>query len=162
MTRGIRKRGARLAIPLILLASAMSGACSKASNVTVVDDELLADETLVSAWPAYGGTHYERRFSPLTDVNADNVERAEVTGTSTCPRDVGLVSTPLVVDGVLYFVGDHERGARRGRRHRRTALGVRPEARRCTSPQTPGRHSCTAAASRSTATRSSRRRWTAG
>lgn len=38
-----------------------------------VDDSVLADEGLTSAWPAYGGTHYERRFSPLADINAENV-----------------------------------------------------------------------------------------
>jgi quinohemoprotein ethanol dehydrogenase len=70
-----------------------------------VDDSVLADEALVSAWPAYGGTHFERRYSPLTDIDVDNVGRLGVRWYLDLPRDVGLVSTPLVVDGVIYFTG---------------------------------------------------------
>jgi quinohemoprotein ethanol dehydrogenase len=70
-----------------------------------VDDTVLADESLTSAWPAYGGTHYERRFSPLADINVENVGELGVDWYLDLPRDVGLVSTPLVIDGVLYFSG---------------------------------------------------------
>ena len=71
----------------------------------VVDDSVLADESLTSAWPAYGGTHYERRFSPLTDINVENVDTLKVDWYLDLPRDVGLVSTPLVINGVMYFSG---------------------------------------------------------
>jgi len=70
-----------------------------------VDDAYLSDEGRVSGWAAYGGTHFERRFSPLTDVNAENVGGLRVHWYLDLPRDVGLVSTPLVIDGVMYFSG---------------------------------------------------------
>ena len=122
MIRKSRQRGALGAATLILAAAALAVACSKsttrpdaaqppveaaqqANGRTVVDDTVLADETNVSNWAAYGGTHYERRFSPLKDINAGNVSALKPAWYLDLPRDVGLVSTPLVVDGVLYHVG---------------------------------------------------------
>lgn len=70
-----------------------------------MDDQAIADEEQVSDWLAYGRTHNERRFSPLTDVNTANVADLKVDWYVDLPNDVGLVSTPLVVNGVLYFVG---------------------------------------------------------
>ena len=80
-------------------------ACSQPNTPPVVDDRAIADEEQVSDWLAYGRTHSERRFSPLTDIDTDNVSELKVDWYLDLPGDVGLVSTPLVVDGVLYFVG---------------------------------------------------------
>ena len=71
----------------------------------VIDDSAIADESRVADWLAYGGTHYERRFSPLSDINVANVANLKADWHLDLPRDVGLVSTPLVVDGVMYFTG---------------------------------------------------------
>jgi quinohemoprotein ethanol dehydrogenase len=76
-----------------------------ATSTLAVDDAHLSDESRVSEWPAYGGTHYERRYSPLIDVNVSNVDTLKVDWYLDLPGDVGLVSTPLVVDGVMYFTG---------------------------------------------------------
>ncbi len=71
----------------------------------VVNDKAIADETRVSDWLAYGGTHYERRYSLLQDIDTANVAGLAPDWYLDLPRDVGLVSTPLVVDGVMYFTG---------------------------------------------------------
>ena len=68
-------------------------------------DQAMADESRTADWLAYGRTHNERRFSPLTDVNAANVSGLRPDWYIDLPNDVGLVSTPLVVEGVLYFTG---------------------------------------------------------
>ena len=68
-------------------------------------DEAMADESNTSEWLAYGRTHSETRFSPLKDINAENVSQLKVDWFMDLPNDIGLVSTPLVVDGVLYFTG---------------------------------------------------------
>jgi quinohemoprotein ethanol dehydrogenase len=81
------------------------GACTPSDEPLVVDDEALADEAQVENWLAYGRTHSERRFSPLTDINDANVSDLRVDWYVDLPNDVGLVSTPLVVEGVLYFIG---------------------------------------------------------
>lgn len=99
----------RVVFGLTVLAG-LVGACSQlgvaGGDELAIDDVILSDESLVDQWAAYGGTHYERRFSPLADINAENVEQLAVDWYIDLPNDVGLVSTPLVVDGVLYFTGN--------------------------------------------------------
>jgi quinohemoprotein ethanol dehydrogenase len=116
----------RLAVFVTLSAALLGFACSKqepppvadtqppadsastGDSATVplaVDDAWLADESRVDGWAAYGGTHFERRFSPLTDIDVENVGGLRADWYLDLPRDVGLVSTPLVVDGVMYFTG---------------------------------------------------------
>ena len=85
--------------------TASSAAGTSSDNALAVGDAAIADESRVADWLAYGGTHYERRFSPLTDVDVATVEGLKVDWFLDLPRDVGLVSTPLVVDGVMYFTG---------------------------------------------------------
>ncbi|HXE10824.1 MAG TPA: acido-empty-quinoprotein group A [Bryobacteraceae bacterium] len=66
------------------------------------------------SWPTYNGDYSGRRFSPLTQVNAENVKslglawvyRANTGDTN--PFGVTIKATPLVVNGILYFtVPDH-------------------------------------------------------
>jgi len=79
--------------------------CEKKVSYNEIDDEAIADESRTEDWLAYGRTHSERRFSPLKDINDDNVEGLKVDWFLDLPNDIGLVSTPLVVDGILYFTG---------------------------------------------------------
>ena len=71
----------------------------------IVDDASMSNEASGDNWLAYGRTYSEQRFSPLTQINDTNIGRLGPSGSSSCPSDRGLVSTPLVVNGVLYFVG---------------------------------------------------------
>ena len=80
-------------------------ACGKEADVVVYDDAALADEAQRSNWLAYGRTHNEQRFSPSDQINTGNVAKLKVDWFLDLPQDVGLVSTPLVVDGTLYFTG---------------------------------------------------------
>lgn len=73
------------------------------------EDDLIADETNTAEWLAYGRTHSEQRFSPLKDIDTISVSRLGVDWYIDLPNDVALVSTPLVVDGVLYFTGTMNR-----------------------------------------------------
>lgn len=91
-----------LLIPFLILILAGSLAIG---GVKAIDDRAIADQSRTSEWLAYGGTHYEQRFSPLTDINESNVDDIRVDWFLDLPTDVGLVSTPLVVDGILYFTG---------------------------------------------------------
>ncbi len=66
-------------------------------------------------WPTYNGDYTGRRFSPLTEINASNIESLQVAWTYRANvgrmRGVGeakIKSTPLAVNGVLYFTApDH-------------------------------------------------------
>ena len=71
----------------------------------VVDDAALSNETDGSHWLAYGRTYSEQRFSPLTQISDATVNRLRPDWFLELPNDRGLISTPLVVDGVLYFIG---------------------------------------------------------
>jgi quinohemoprotein ethanol dehydrogenase len=93
-----------LALPLYACLLLLS-ACEKDVEVVVYDDKALADETQTANWLAYGRTHNERRFSPSDQINTGNVADLGVDWFLDLPNDVGLVSTPLVVDGTLYFTG---------------------------------------------------------
>ncbi|MDG2521829.1 membrane-bound PQQ-dependent dehydrogenase, glucose/quinate/shikimate family [Caulobacter segnis] len=62
-------------------------------------------------WPAYGGTHGARRFSPLTQINAENVgklERVWTYNTGDMPSEAakgkyGAETTPLKIGDSLYL-----------------------------------------------------------
>ena len=79
--------------------------CENENQSSTYGDAAIADEEQTSDWLAYGRTHNERRFSPATDINTENVSDLKVDWYLDLPDDVGLVSTPLVVDGVMYFTG---------------------------------------------------------
>jgi quinohemoprotein ethanol dehydrogenase len=72
-------------------------------------DERIADESNTAEWLAYGRTHSEQRFSPITDINVNTVSRLAPEWYIDLPNDKALVSTPLVIDGVLYFTGTGNR-----------------------------------------------------
>ncbi|MFD1314782.1 PQQ-dependent dehydrogenase, methanol/ethanol family [Namhaeicola litoreus] len=81
-------------------------ACSENKTKTIIyDDQAIANESQTSNWLAYGRTHNELRFSPSTQINTANVADLKVDWFMDLPDDVGLVSTPLVIDGVIYFTG---------------------------------------------------------
>jgi len=82
-----------------LFATASSG------QTRLINDKDIADETNSEDWLAYGRTHNEQRYSPLTQINQKSVAKMGVDWHLDLPGDVGLVSTPLVIDGVMYFTG---------------------------------------------------------
>jgi quinohemoprotein ethanol dehydrogenase len=88
-----------------LLAVAVGCAEAPGDGGRLIDDDALADETDTENWLAYGRTSSERRFSPLAQINDGNVGELSVDWFLDLPDQTGLASTPLVVDGVLYFIG---------------------------------------------------------
>src|SRR5439155_1400388 len=58
----------------------------------------------------YHGTYRSCNYSPLTEINTDNVKRLRVAWVHHPGRSTrGLQSTPLVADGVLYYTGSYSR-----------------------------------------------------
>src|SRR5437016_9561897 len=60
------------------------------------------------AWPTYNGDYSGRRFSPLTQINASNVHTLSLAwaarfSSSASGAAVPIKSTPLMVNGILYF-----------------------------------------------------------
>jgi quinohemoprotein ethanol dehydrogenase len=78
--------------------------CEKTSKINE-EDIKIADETNTAEWLAYGRTHSEQRFSPITDIDSQSVLNLAPDWYIDLPNDKALVSTPLVVEGILYFTG---------------------------------------------------------
>src|SRR6266480_3062500 len=67
------------------------------------------------AWPTYNGDYSGRRFSPLTQINASNVQTLSLAwaarftagggrgGAGSAGGAISIKSTPLMVNGILYF-----------------------------------------------------------
>lgn len=93
-----------MATSLLFISLAIQS-CSGPEN----EDEQIADESNTAEWLAYGRTHSEQRFSPLRDINVNTIIRLAPDWYIDLPADKALVSTPLVVEGILYFTGTGNR-----------------------------------------------------
>src|SRR5882724_13524006 len=61
-------------------------------------------------WPMYHRTYDSFRFSPLAQINKDTVKNLTVAWVHQPGAIVqGLESTPLVVDGVMYYIASYNR-----------------------------------------------------
>lgn len=76
---------------------------------------LLLIVTLVSAatvfakdqdWPSYGLNYTEQRFSTLQQINKETVAQLKLDWWLDVPDAVSINSTPLVIDGVIFFSAD--------------------------------------------------------
>ncbi len=81
-----------------------------------LDPQKLLQKEPTDAWPTYNGDYSGQRFSPLTQIDASSVHRLSVAWMFRVPvargairgGDPDIKSTPLMVNGVLYFtVPDH-------------------------------------------------------
>lgn len=80
----------------------LSGASSAAAPSAIKGGE----QTVSAAdWPEYHRTGVAWRYSPLEQINTDNVKRLKVAWIHQ-PGDItsGLIATPLVKNGVMYYV----------------------------------------------------------
>ena len=53
-------------------------------------------------WMTYGRTYSEQRFSPLSKITSDNVNRLGLAWFADLDTNRGQEATPLVIDGVMY------------------------------------------------------------
>ena len=56
-------------------------------------------------WLAHGRTYDESRFSPLNEINTDNVDDLGLAWWFDTETNRGLEASPIVVDGVMYTSG---------------------------------------------------------
>ncbi|MDE2487421.1 MAG: PQQ-dependent dehydrogenase, methanol/ethanol family [Alphaproteobacteria bacterium] len=86
-----------------LLLAATLAACQKpAPKAGNVDGARIAAADTNADWPSYGKGYSEQRFSPLTQVNTQNVGQLGLAWYAQFDTDRGQEATPLEVDGVLY------------------------------------------------------------
>ncbi len=72
-------------------------------------DALVAAAARPGDWLSYGRTYKEQRFSPLDEINDQNVGDLGIAWVYETNTTRGLEATPLVVDGVLYTTGSWSR-----------------------------------------------------
>lgn len=71
-----------------------------------VNDKALVEADKDSAdWPSYGRNYSEDRYSPLVQINKDNVSRLELAWDIDLGFKRGFEATPIVVDGIMYVTG---------------------------------------------------------
>jgi quinohemoprotein ethanol dehydrogenase len=89
-----------LAIALAAGLAACSDPSSEAANAKLVDQSDGQD------WPAFGRTYGEQHFSPLAQIDPQNVDRLGlVSYTDLGPGN--SVTGPIAVDGVIYLANRH-------------------------------------------------------
>ena len=82
-------------------------------------------------WLTYHGTYKSYHYSPLDQINADNVEQLKVAWMHQPGRSTrGLQSMPLVADGALYYSGSYSRLFALDGATGRGEVDLLPEARR--------------------------------
>lgn len=89
---------------LIFFLLSIASAGMHAQEPTLVNDSAIARTDQNGNWLSYGRTHNEQRFSPLTQITKENVASLQPDWYFPIPNSRSLVSTPLVVDGVIYFI----------------------------------------------------------
>jgi quinohemoprotein ethanol dehydrogenase len=91
---------ARIAAAVLFAVVSSTGAFA---GQAVVDETRLRNAVLDPAnWMSYGRTYDEQRFSPLTQINANNIRALGLAWFADLDTNRGQEATPLVVDGVLY------------------------------------------------------------
>jgi quinohemoprotein ethanol dehydrogenase len=73
-----------------------------AAGMVVSGAACSADSTDATQWTSVGRTADEQRFSPLTQINRDNVSRLGLAWFADFDTNRGQESTPLAIDGMLY------------------------------------------------------------
>jgi PQQ-dependent dehydrogenase (methanol/ethanol family) len=63
---------------------------------------LLAADSEPGNWMSHGRTYDEQRFSPLTQVDTNNVTGLGLDWSFDFPTNRGIEATPIVVDGIMY------------------------------------------------------------
>ena len=103
---------------------------------TRAQDAALNAEAAQNDWPTYHGTYKSYHYSGLDQINAGNVKNLEVAWMHFPERATrGIQSTPLAVDGVLYYSGSYSRVYALDGATGKTNLGLRAGARRGTGRQ---------------------------
>ncbi len=73
---------------------------------SAIDDNALTNaQDAPGDWTSYGLNYKEDRFSPLTQINKDNVSQLSLAWSTDLGTNRGIEATPLVVDGIMFLSG---------------------------------------------------------
>ena len=86
---------------LIIAAMAFSLSSAATDKPTTVNQAKIVDPG--SEWLSYGRTYREQRFSPLNEINRDNVDELDLAWSFKFDTARGMEATPIVHNGVIYM-----------------------------------------------------------
>ena len=93
----------------LLLSIGLAGCQKKAETspllanpAAITDERLLKGTSEGDAWPSYGGSFNEQRFSPLKAINTENVGELGLLWYADYDSNLDQHGAPLYIDGVLY------------------------------------------------------------
>ena len=78
---------------------------ARRAAAAVDDARLVAADADADDWLTHGRTYAEQRYSPLAQIDEDNVGQLGLAWWLDTDTNRGLEATPLVADGVLYATG---------------------------------------------------------
>ena len=61
------------------------------------------NSTEQSNWPLYGRDYNNQRYSPLEQINRDNIKQLKLAWKYNTGKKATFQTTPIVVDGVMYI-----------------------------------------------------------
>jgi len=79
------------------------GAQAQQGAAAVDSQRLLNADAETGQWLGYGRTYSEQRFSPLDQINENNISELGLAFYVDLPTNQNVESTPLMIDGVLYL-----------------------------------------------------------
>jgi alcohol dehydrogenase (cytochrome c) len=80
----------------------LSISCALPMRAQGVDQGMLTHPP-ANSWPGYHGDYSGRRHSALTEITPQNVNRLSLAWAFQTEQTIPIKSSPLVVDGILYF-----------------------------------------------------------
>ena len=86
---------------LIITAMAFSLPSAAIDKPSTVDQATIMNPG--SEWLSYGRTYREQRFSPLNEINRDNVDELDLAWSFKFDTARGMEATPIVHNGVIYM-----------------------------------------------------------
>ena len=89
----------------ILILSILSIGCMQSNPEDTLKKEASSSGNEVN-WSSYGNDLSEKRFSPIAQINSSNVKSLGLDWALDLSDAIQFVSTPLAIEGVLYFSGD--------------------------------------------------------
>ncbi|MDG1818480.1 MAG: PQQ-dependent dehydrogenase, methanol/ethanol family [Porticoccaceae bacterium] len=88
----------RYSLPLILACNLLP---AQATVNQLVDRESISNPQ--SQWLSYGRDYQEQRFSPLEQINRDNIKQLDLAWSFKFSTARGMEATPLVHNGIIYI-----------------------------------------------------------
>ncbi|MDT7828214.1 PQQ-dependent dehydrogenase, methanol/ethanol family [Pricia sp. S334] len=99
------KRSIRILASTLIILSCIACADTDKDSGPIDDARLVQADESPAEWLSYGRNYSENRYSPLHQINADNVDSLSLAWSLVLGTKRGLEATPIVANGIMYFTG---------------------------------------------------------